>query len=156
MPMSAARWNTTSQPSTASRTRPASRTSPGMTRTSPCTAGSSQPKRPKALYCTRVRTSAPSCTRRSTRCEPMKPSPPVTSTRRPDQLIRAPSSGWCTNEHGALLVLFARPRARSLLLLLARGEGEQDPLELLRGPDVGPRLEDGESVRRQAVGHHVG
>src|SRR5829696_4971901 len=59
-------------------------------------------------------TSAPSSAKRSQQARPMPLPPPVTTATRPsNRLISAPSFGRCRHEHDALLVWFARPRARS-------------------------------------------
>src|SRR4029077_11413041 len=68
----------------------ASRTSP-RTRLTPPRIGSdkssSQPWLSKELYCARAATSAPAETRASVKCEPMKPSAPVTRILVPTQLV---------------------------------------------------------------------
>src|SRR5271166_2480595 len=71
-----------SMPRVSSSQRWASRTSPVITsiclRQSAC---SSQPQSLKELYWLKARTRAPAATSCSARCEPIKPSAPVTSTR---------------------------------------------------------------------------
>ncbi len=79
----AARWYTTSAPSTSSRTVAGSRTSPNTTSTwsvMSASSVSSQPVELNMLYRTMARTRFPRRTSASTTWEPIKPSAPVTAT----------------------------------------------------------------------------
>ena len=106
--MSAARWKTISWPAHSAAICWASRTSPRTIRAAFMTSrgkSSSQPQESNELYWASAVTCAPARTSASVRCEPMKPSAPVTRAFFPIQSIgfRYGGAGGWARLAGAML-----------------------------------------------------
>src|SRR5262245_55709786 len=134
-PTAAASWITTSTPSSARRTSSASRTSPRRYSALRFACGGQSASAPWtcASRLSSTRTFWPSATSASTRCEPMKPAPPVTRIFMlppPSSRIGRPSNG-------------REPRRRGLPLAVP---GE-DLAVLLRPPPA-------ERAAQQDLRHH--